>query len=74
MSFEDHGPSVGEQGAFSEVHDLITKWEKDSRYPLKELGIGVLGAALVCLRKAISDKEIAELLYERADQYGTRDD
>jgi hypothetical protein len=59
--------------AFCQTFHLIERWKDENKHPIKELGLGVLTAAVGCLRKAISEKEIAAILYEYADDLGTRE-
>lgn len=68
----DDYPSAAEQMAFSKVHYLIEDWIKKDGFSSKEIGGGILTATIHCYSKSISYKEIATLLYERADELATR--
>lgn len=60
-----------EQHAFSEAYDLIRRRIEAGGDP-RHVGQGVLVAAVSCLRKVLSNEEIAAKMYEYADDYAVR--
>jgi hypothetical protein len=72
MSEDDSSePTAAEQGAFSRVHDVVDEMVGREGHPAVEVGRGILTAAVVCLRKALPDEEVAKLLYGLADGWAT---
>jgi len=68
----EYEPSIGEQASFSEAHDLIKRLVNTTDFSISDIGQEVLIAAVSCLRKEMSDKKIAEIMYNYADDYATR--
>jgi hypothetical protein len=66
-------PSIGEQRAFSEAHDLSKRLRDDAGISGAEVGRGLLVAAIDALRKSIGNQDTAKLLYTFADAYAVRD-
>lgn len=60
-----------EQHAFSEAYDLIERLIRAGGNP-EFVGRGVLVAAVSCLRKSLSHDQIAEVMYQFADDYAVR--
>lgn len=63
---------LGEQAAFSATYDLIENLKGDTRLDPVDIGRGLMVAAVSCLRKELSNEEVAKLFYEVADDYATR--
>jgi hypothetical protein len=71
MDDNDDRPYPDEQHAFSDAHVLIQSRIKAGGNP-HHIGLGVLIAAISCLRKTLSYEEIAKIMYEYADDYAVR--
>jgi hypothetical protein len=69
---DNDGPTVAEQGAFSDAHDLVRRLIDIEQFPAFYVSKGIFIAAIVALRKTLSDEEVASFLYKRADDYATR--
>lgn len=65
-------PPRGEQVAFSEAYELAERLRGRHEFKDSEIGRGFLVAALNCFRRELTDTQIAEVLYEAADDYTTR--
>ena len=72
MDNDEYNPSIGEQVSFCEAHDLIENLVNTTEFLISDIGRGVFIVAVSCLRKEISDKKIAEIMYKYADDYATR--
>ena len=72
MSKDDDDISADEQKAFSDAHKLIDALLKQGLDPA-DVGKGIFVAAIYALRKTLSNTSIAEIFYEAADDYATRD-
>ncbi len=72
MDDEEYEPSIGEQASFCEAHYLIRRLVNTTNFSISDIGRGVLGAAVSCLRKEIPDEKIARIMHAYADDYATR--
>jgi hypothetical protein len=69
---DDDGPTVAKQAAFSDAHALVRRLIENEELPAFDVGKGIFTAAIVALRKTLSDEEVAAFLYKWADDYATR--
>ncbi|HRK71961.1 MAG TPA: hypothetical protein PLA85_10255 [Micropepsaceae bacterium] len=67
----DEDLPVGQQRAFSDAYVLVHELLNQGVSP-KEVGHGILVAALCALRKSMSEKDVAMFLYQYADDYASR--
>jgi hypothetical protein len=65
---DDEYLSAGEQFAFSEARDVALRYVFED-YPARDVGQGILIAALVAFRKTLTDTEISTILYQFADDH-----
>ena len=73
MTDEDEYPTAAQQRAFSHTHGVIKKLLEEDGYDPIHVGHGVLIAAISCFSKRLSYEEIAEFLYQYADENAIRE-